>query len=348
MWEQEIAPMRMNEILHLWWIKWLLVQIKTKREREWHEKRVGVYRVSLEFSSLTASGEEAVFEPGGLALNAPQPPAWGEGLKQSVCGMDGVLRDVEGPPPPSWCVEVRGGGKAAPHSPLCSLCHPLQSRPLSSSAAAVPHGDAGAEDALYSTVVEAPQNWAPKSSSPQLPEEVEMLVGLPDQAGSVGTPGEVIGYMHTQVPEAGDHFHSCSSDVQGRERTLVPSEVHHHLLGLLHIDGNGCFLCTTAPGVPPPLYIWTHHCSTFVRLLLSSANFTIWQLGCLAEQSYTQHWWWRRRQCCGSWQSGVCWSGSPGPSSPVWDSPREESFCTRVCGMMVLKAEEKSMKSRRT
>ena len=29
-------------------------------------------------------------------------------------------------------------------------------------------------------------------------------------------------------------------------------------------------------------------------------------------------------------------------------SPNEESFCTRVCGMMVLKAQEKSMKSRQT
>ena len=61
------------------------------------------------------------------------------------------------------------------------------------------------------------------------------MVGLPDQAGIVGTPSEVIGYMHNQVPEAGDYFHSCSSDVQGRERVLVPSEIHHHLLGLLHI-----------------------------------------------------------------------------------------------------------------
>ncbi|MEQ2176883.1 hypothetical protein GOODEAATRI_032768 [Goodea atripinnis] len=37
-----------------------------------------------------------------------------------------------------------------------------------------------------------------------------MLVSLPDQMGSVGTPGDIIGYMHTQVPEAGDHFLNCN------------------------------------------------------------------------------------------------------------------------------------------
>jgi len=33
-----------------------------------------------------------------------------------------------------------------------------------------------------------------------------MLVGLPDQTESVGTPSAVIGYIHTKVPEAGDPF----------------------------------------------------------------------------------------------------------------------------------------------
>ncbi|MEQ2276298.1 hypothetical protein XENORESO_017224 [Xenotaenia resolanae] len=47
--------------------------------------------------------------------------------------------------------------------------------------------------------------------------------------------------MYTQVPEAGDHVHSCSSDVQGRERALEPSEIHHNLLSLLHIDAEVVF-----------------------------------------------------------------------------------------------------------
>ncbi|MEQ2203178.1 hypothetical protein XENOCAPTIV_026121 [Xenoophorus captivus] len=65
---------------------------------------------------------------------------------------------------------------------------------------------------------------------------------------SSGITGEVIGPVHTQVPEDGD-IHSCSSNVQRRVRAPVPSEIPHHLLSLLHID---------APGVPPPLCIRTH------------------------------------------------------------------------------------------
>ncbi|MED6234126.1 hypothetical protein ATANTOWER_022705 [Ataeniobius toweri] len=68
-----------------------------------------------------------------------------------------------------------------------------------------------------------------------------MLLRLPDQTGSVGTPGKVIGYVHTQVPEAGDHVHSCSSDVQERESVLVPSEIHHHLLSVLYVDAEVVF-----------------------------------------------------------------------------------------------------------
>jgi len=57
-------------------------------------------------------------------------------------------------------------------------------------------------------------------------------VCLPNQAGSVVSPGDV----YTQVPIAGDHFHRCLADVQGRGEVSAPSEIHDHLLGLLHID----------------------------------------------------------------------------------------------------------------
>lgn len=55
-----------------------------------------------------------------------------------------------------------------------------------------PHGDAGAEDALNQTGVKVPQDGPPQASSPQLSEEVETLVGLPDRTGSAGTPGVVV------------------------------------------------------------------------------------------------------------------------------------------------------------
>ncbi len=168
--------------------------------------------------------KEAVPEPGGLTPDALQPPAWGEELEESVCGVSGVLHDVEGPPPTSCCIKVCDGRKHAPHSPLCCPYHPLQSLPLNNSTAAEPHSDTGAEDTLHRAVIEAP-----KSSSPQLPEEVETLVGLPNQPGGVGSPGKVLCYIHTQIPETRNHFHNYSSDVQGRRRAPVSSEVHHHL-----------------------------------------------------------------------------------------------------------------------
>ncbi|KAI3372609.1 hypothetical protein L3Q82_023086 [Scortum barcoo] len=48
--------------------------------------------------------------------------------------------------------------------------------------------------------------------------------------------GEVVRDVYAQVPEAGDHFHRSPSDVQGRGEVSAPSEVHDHLLGLLHVD----------------------------------------------------------------------------------------------------------------
>ncbi|KAI3353589.1 hypothetical protein L3Q82_020102 [Scortum barcoo] len=59
-----------------------------------------------------------------------------------------------GPFPASGSVDVRGGGQTASHSPLCSLHHPLQSLLLCRRAAAVPHDDAGGQDALHHTSVE--------------------------------------------------------------------------------------------------------------------------------------------------------------------------------------------------
>ena len=51
------------------------------------------------------------------------------------------------------------------------------------------------------------------SGASQPPEEVETLVCLPNQAGSVVSPGEVVSDVYTQVPIAGDHFHRCLCDV---------------------------------------------------------------------------------------------------------------------------------------
>ncbi|KAI4901279.1 hypothetical protein NFI96_022181, partial [Prochilodus magdalenae] len=64
---------------------------------------------------------------------------------------------------------------------------------------------------------EGGEDRAPEPSSPQPPEEVEPLVCLPDQTGSVVAPGEVVAQVNTQVPVAGDHFHRRPSDMQGEK-----------------------------------------------------------------------------------------------------------------------------------
>lgn len=41
------------------------------------------------------------------------------------------------------------------------------------------------------------------------------------------TPDRVFSEMYTK---AGDHFHSCSTDLQGQKLVFVPSKKHTHLL----------------------------------------------------------------------------------------------------------------------
>ena len=55
-------------------------------------------------------------------------------------------------------------------------------------------------------------------------------MGLPDKARGVDTPHEVVGDVYAQIPDAGDHLDSCSSDVQGGGDVSGPPEVHNHLL----------------------------------------------------------------------------------------------------------------------
>lgn len=67
----------------------------------------------------------------------------------------------------------------------------------------------------------------------QPPEKVEALVFLLNQDGNVVTPDRVFSEMYTK---AGDHFHSCSTDLQGRKLVFVPSKKQTHLLFFLELD----------------------------------------------------------------------------------------------------------------
>ncbi len=189
-------------------------------------------------------------------------------------------------------------------------------------------------------------------------------MGLPDQPSGVGSPGKVLCYIHTQIPEARNHFHSYSSDVQGRRRAPVSSEVHHHLLGL-HIDAE---VVSSAPlhQVFHLLSVFrliivgdaSHYCCVIRKLHYMAARVSRRAVICQqSEQEGAQHTaLWRASAEGDGGGDGVVDPDSlrsigqeiQNPVPSVGLSPREESFCTRVCGMMVLKAEEKSRKSRRT
>jgi len=136
---------------------------------------------------------------------------------------------------------------------------------------------------------------------------------------------------------------------------LGPSEIHHHLLGLLHIDAEVAFSA--------PLHQVFHLLSAFGHIIVRDAshyccvirklhNMTVG----VCEQEGAQHTALGRASTEGDGGG----DGVVDPNSlrsvgqevqdpvPQCGTHREESFCTKVRGMMVLKAEEKSRKSRRT
>ncbi|KAI4873820.1 hypothetical protein NFI96_014419, partial [Prochilodus magdalenae] len=80
----------------------------------------------------------------------------------------------------------------------------------------------GSTSCSATVTLEGGEDRAPKPSSPQPPEEVEPLVCLPDQAGSVVAPGEVVAQVNTQAPVAGDHSHRRPSDMQGEFKPDSP------------------------------------------------------------------------------------------------------------------------------
>ncbi|KAI4904406.1 hypothetical protein NFI96_027986 [Prochilodus magdalenae] len=115
--------------------------------------------------------------------------------------------------------------------------------------------------------------------SPQPPEEVEPLMCLPDQTGSVVAPGEVVAQVNTQVPVVGDHFHRRPSDMQGEVGMSAPSEVHNHLLHLLYVDAE---VVLSAPALqvfyllPVARLITVCDASDHCRVIRKLHNMTAW------------------------------------------------------------------------
>lgn len=69
-----------------------------------------------------------------------------------------------------------------------------------------------------------------------------------NQDGNVVTPDRVFSEMYTK---AGDHFHSCSTDLQGRKLVFVPSKKHTHLLFFFLNLMQRYYTCTTSAVVYP-------------------------------------------------------------------------------------------------
>lgn len=136
----------------------------------------------------------------------------------------------------------------------------------------------------------------------------------------------------------------------------------HHLLDALHIDAEVVVSAPLHQMFHPLSVFWlvifsdASHCSVIHKplydswgVLPSSYTSAGWTGGDSAHSpGVSQCWtWWRRRWHCGFGQSeGLLVRKSQFPSVGI--RPRRESFCTRVCGMMVLKAEGKFRKSRQT
>lgn len=71
-----------------------------------------------------------------------------------------------------------------------------------------------------------------------------------NQDGNVVTPDRVFSEMYTKAVV---HFHSCSTDLQGRKLVFVPSKKQTHLLFFLELDAEILHLHHLCSCLPPCL-----------------------------------------------------------------------------------------------
>lgn len=122
------------------------------------------------------------------------------------------------------------GAPAMRWAAFTALCNAFRSK------VPVPDCDAVGQDALDCAAVEVHQNVRGQAVLPHTPQEEEALVSLLDQLGAAGRPGEILGDVDSQEPEAVHTFHRRPLDVDGWMWVSVPPEVHDELLGLLGVE----------------------------------------------------------------------------------------------------------------
>src|SRR4029434_10570387 len=126
----------------------------------------------------------------------------------------------------------------------------LQGLAVLGCAAPIPHCDAPSQDAFYCTSVESMPIHAKLLQSPQ---EEEALPGCLDHLVCVSIPGEVVTDVDPAEPEAADHFHCRTVDMQGCVLLhLPPPKVHNHLLSLADVKSEVIILTPCCQGINLP------------------------------------------------------------------------------------------------
>lgn len=195
------------------------------RAGEWRQEGRGL-QGTARVQQSDSCGQEAVSQPGGFALKAPQLPTRGKRQEHVVSGVGGVFHDADGE-----LQRSKVKGRLLP-AVLCAAFTTL-CRDFLSAAVQLPcHTEMQVHRTLHCTVVEAPQ-----SGTPQLPKEVETLVGFLSRWEVFALQVRSLDMYTARLPEAGDHFHSCSTDVPARAAdTNLLLEILKRMPGLFNVS----------------------------------------------------------------------------------------------------------------
>ena len=123
-------------------------------------------------------GEEASFVAAGSCAQCSISPARGKEFKEFVSGMGGVSGDLSRSHPDPSPVQVLDGGKGGTDYSLCRPNCSLQSGPVPLGGRTEPDSDGGAEYRLDDGGVEGDQQLLGQVELPELPQEVQPLLGL--------------------------------------------------------------------------------------------------------------------------------------------------------------------------
>ena len=99
------------------------------------------------------------------------------------------------------------GGQCTAIDLLGSVADPLRGSPIRCRAAGIPRRDAQFQHTLNGAAAKGRQQLVLQFVFPEDVQEVESLLGLPDDDGGVGSPGEVPGDVHGQEPGISDPVH---------------------------------------------------------------------------------------------------------------------------------------------